>query len=61
MREHDNHAKLLERRIGGFWIQRSELEAEYIASKTSNSAHNDYNTHLHENWQAVKLFHKHGF
>lgn len=61
MREHDNHARLFERRIRWFWIQRPDLEAEYVATENSNSTSNDYNIHLHENWQAVKYFHNHEF
>lgn len=61
MREHDNHARHFERRIGGFWIQRSELETEYIAAKNLNPAHNDYNIHLHENWQGLRSFRNHDF
>lgn len=61
MREHDNHARLFERGIRRFWIQRPDLETEYVAIENLNSTHNDDNIHLHENWQAIKCFHNHEF
>lgn len=61
MREHDNQAKLFERGIRVFWIQRPDLEAECVATENSNSTHNDYNIHLHGNWQALKCFKNYKF
>lgn len=60
MREHDNQAKLFEKGIRVFWIQRPDLEAECVA-ENSNSTHNDYNIHLHGNWQAIKCFKNYKF